>query len=162
MKYLSRARFSENQSTVLQEPEHISLKIRAHLSWRTGKHLHVLHVLRTCSTCSYPGYQDTATYAALTSTNSNFQAQLHCAGLLLSPKLYAPPQPGQVLPVGEPVLVLLQMLGLLVHLQGHLLPQPALLSDSTMELTLSGPQVSVPSVAHHVMSLWFCLSCETC
>ena len=42
-----------------------SLKIRAHLSWRTGKHLHVLHVLRTCSTCSYPGYQDTATYAAL-------------------------------------------------------------------------------------------------
>ena len=24
-----------------------SLKIRAHLSWRTGKHLHVLHVLRT-------------------------------------------------------------------------------------------------------------------
>ena len=97
-----------------------------------------------------------------TSTNSNFQAQLHCAGLLLSPKLYAPPQPGQVLPVGEPVLVLLQMLGLLVHLQGHLLPQPALLSDSTMELTLSGPQVSVPSVAHHVMSLWFCLSCETC
>ena len=43
-----------------------SLKIRAHLSWRTGKHLHVLHVLRTCSTCSYPGYQDTATYAALT------------------------------------------------------------------------------------------------
>ena len=42
-----------------------SLKIRAHLSWRTGKHLHVLHVLRTCSTCSYPGYQDTTTYAAL-------------------------------------------------------------------------------------------------
>ena len=24
-----------------------SLRIRAHLSWRTGKHLHVLHVLRT-------------------------------------------------------------------------------------------------------------------
>ena len=42
-----------------------SLKIRAHLSWRTGKHLHVLHVLRTYSTCSYPGYQDTTTYAAL-------------------------------------------------------------------------------------------------
>ena len=42
-----------------------SLRIRAHLSWRTGKHLHVLHVLRTCSTCSYPGYQDTTTYAAL-------------------------------------------------------------------------------------------------
>ena len=33
-----------------------SLRIRAHLSWRTGKHLHVLHVLRTYSTCSYPGY----------------------------------------------------------------------------------------------------------
>ena len=42
-----------------------SLKIRAHLSWRTGKHLHVLHVLRTCSTCSCPGQQDTTTYAAL-------------------------------------------------------------------------------------------------
>ena len=28
-----------------------SLRIRAHLSWRTGKHLHVLHVLRTYSTC---------------------------------------------------------------------------------------------------------------
>ena len=27
-----------------------SLKIRAHLSWRTGTHLHVLHVLRTYST----------------------------------------------------------------------------------------------------------------
>merc|ERR1711873_84704 len=43
-----------------------SLRIRAHLSWRTGKHLHVLNVLRTYSTCSYPGYQDTTTYAALT------------------------------------------------------------------------------------------------
>ena len=43
-----------------------SLRIRAHLSWRTGKHLHVLHVLRTYPTCSYPGYQDTTTYAALT------------------------------------------------------------------------------------------------
>ena len=42
-----------------------SLRIRAHLSSRTGKHLHVLHVLRTYSTCSYPGYQDTTTYAAL-------------------------------------------------------------------------------------------------
>ena len=42
-----------------------SLRIRAHLSWRTGKHLHVLHVLLTSSTCSYPGYQDTTTYAAL-------------------------------------------------------------------------------------------------
>ena len=42
-----------------------SLRIRAHLSWRTGKHLHVLHVLRTYFTCSYPGYQDTTTYAAL-------------------------------------------------------------------------------------------------
>ena len=94
--------------------------------------------------------------------NSNFQAELPCVGLLLSPQLYAPPQHGQVLPVGEPVLVLLQMRGLLVHLQGHLLPQPAFLSDSTMELTLSGPQVSVPSFVHHVMSLWFCLSRETC
>ena len=42
-----------------------SLGIRAHLSWRTGKHLHVLHVLRTYSTCSCPGQQDTTTYAAL-------------------------------------------------------------------------------------------------
>ena len=42
-----------------------SLRIRAHLSWRTGKHLHVLHVLRTYSTCSCPGKQDTTTYAAL-------------------------------------------------------------------------------------------------
>ena len=42
-----------------------SLRIRAHLSWRTGKHLHVLHVLQTYPTCSYPGYQDTTTYAAL-------------------------------------------------------------------------------------------------
>ena len=32
-----------------------SLRIRAHLSWRTGKHLHVLHVLQTYSTCLYPG-----------------------------------------------------------------------------------------------------------
>ena len=31
-----------------------SLRIGAHLSWRTGKHLHVLHVLRTYSTCSHP------------------------------------------------------------------------------------------------------------
>ena len=46
-----------------------SLRIRAHLSWRTGKHLHVLHVLRTYSTCSYPGYQDTTTYAALAYTH---------------------------------------------------------------------------------------------
>ena len=45
-----------------------SLKIRAHLSWRTGKHLHVLHVLRTYSTCSCPGQQDTTTYAALLHT----------------------------------------------------------------------------------------------
>ena len=29
-----------------------SLRIRAHLNWRTGKHLHVLLVLRTYSTCS--------------------------------------------------------------------------------------------------------------
>ena len=43
-------------STVLREPEHGSLRIRAHLSWRTGKHLHVLHVLRTYSTCSNPGW----------------------------------------------------------------------------------------------------------
>ena len=47
-----------------------SLKIRAHLSWRTGKHLHVLHVLRTYSTCSCPGQQDTTTYAALMSRKS--------------------------------------------------------------------------------------------
>ena len=46
-----------------------SLRIRAHLSWRTGKHLHVLHVLRTYSTCLYPGYQDTTTYAALEKEN---------------------------------------------------------------------------------------------
>ena len=32
------------------------LRIRAHLSWRTGKHLHVFHVLRTYSTCSHPGW----------------------------------------------------------------------------------------------------------
>ena len=50
----------------LTSPKQLSsLRIRAHLSWRTGKHLHVLHVLRTYSTCSYPGYQDTTTYAAL-------------------------------------------------------------------------------------------------
>ena len=42
-----------------------SLRIKAHTSWRKGKHLHVLHLLRTYSTCSYPGYQDTTTYAAL-------------------------------------------------------------------------------------------------
>ena len=48
-----------------------SLRIRAHLSWRTGKHLHVLHVLRTYSTCSYPGYQDTTTYAALIHATMN-------------------------------------------------------------------------------------------
>ena len=48
-----------------------SLRIRAHLSWRTGKHLHVLHVLRTYSTCSYPGYQDTTTYAALPTNMSS-------------------------------------------------------------------------------------------
>ena len=47
-----------------------SLRIRAHLSWRTGKHLHVLHVLRTYSTCLCPGYQDTTTYAALARTTS--------------------------------------------------------------------------------------------
>ena len=32
-----------------------SLRIRAHLSERTGKHLHILHVFRTYSTCSHPG-----------------------------------------------------------------------------------------------------------
>ena len=42
-----------------------SLRIKAHISWRTGKHLHVLHVLQTYPMCSYPGYQDTTTYAAL-------------------------------------------------------------------------------------------------
>ena len=53
-----------------------SLRIRAHLSWRTGKHLHVLHVLRTYSTCSYPGYQDTTTYAALWAKRG-FCIQIH-------------------------------------------------------------------------------------
>ena len=33
-----------------------SLRIRAHLSWRTGTHLYVLHVLWTYSTCSHPGW----------------------------------------------------------------------------------------------------------
>ena len=33
-----------------------SLRIRAHLSWRTGKHLYVLHVLRIYPTCSHPGW----------------------------------------------------------------------------------------------------------
>ena len=47
-----------------------SLRIRAHLSWRTGKHLHVLHVLRTYPTCSCPGQQDTTTYAALRESQS--------------------------------------------------------------------------------------------
>ena len=51
-----------------------SLKIRAHLSWRTGKHLHVLHVLRTYSTCSCPGQQDTTTYAALAWDNPPWHA----------------------------------------------------------------------------------------
>ena len=48
----NQSRVSKNQSTVsenlsmdLQEPDHCSLRIRAHLSWRTGKHFHVLHVL---------------------------------------------------------------------------------------------------------------------
>ena len=50
-----------------------SLKIRAHLSWRTGKHLHVLHVLRTYSTCSCPGQQDTTTYAALAEMINNMK-----------------------------------------------------------------------------------------
>ena len=50
-----------------------SLRIRAHLSWRAGKHLHVLHVLRTYSTCSYPGYQDTTTYAALQSSTNQYR-----------------------------------------------------------------------------------------
>ena len=52
-------------STVLQEPEHGFLRIRAHLSWRTGKHLHVLHVLRTYFTCSHPGWYDGTNYATL-------------------------------------------------------------------------------------------------
>ena len=58
-----------------------SLKIRAHLSWRTGKHLHVLHVLRTYSTCSCPGQQDTTTYAALIASGVVFgtqSSQLRC------------------------------------------------------------------------------------
>jgi len=61
-----------------------SLRIRAHLSWRTGKHLHFLHVLRTYSTCSCPGQQDTTTYAALLrcmKKNWNFKSG---EGLLLS------------------------------------------------------------------------------
>ena len=33
-----------------------SLRIRARLSWRTGKQLHVVHVLRTYSSCSHPGW----------------------------------------------------------------------------------------------------------
>ena len=52
----ARARFSENQITVLREPDQSTV---------LRKHSHVLHVLRTYSTCSYPGYQDTTTYAAL-------------------------------------------------------------------------------------------------
>merc|ERR1719234_981905 len=35
----TRARFSENQSTVLREPEHGSPITGAHLSWRTGEHI---------------------------------------------------------------------------------------------------------------------------
>ena len=43
-----------------------SLRIRAHLIWRTGKHRHVLHVLRTYSTCSHPVWKDgTKIYATL-------------------------------------------------------------------------------------------------
>ena len=62
-----------------------SLRIRAHLSWRTGKHLHVLHVLhvlRTYSTCSYPGYQDTTTYAALQPLTNDHQWSYGGTGLL--------------------------------------------------------------------------------
>ena len=69
-----------------------SLRIRAHLSWRTGKHLHVLHVLRTYSTCSYPGYQDTTTYAVLGKYNTHththtrtheIQIQINCIYYIL-------------------------------------------------------------------------------
>ena len=66
------AQFSENQSMVLQEPEHGSLRIRMHLSWRTGKHLHVLHVLQTYSTCSLPGWWDGTNYATLIQQWPNF------------------------------------------------------------------------------------------
>ena len=57
----ARARFSENQITVLREPDQSTV---------LRKHLHVLHVLRTYSTCSCPGQQDTTTYAALCRTRS--------------------------------------------------------------------------------------------
>ena len=56
----ARARFSENQITVLREPDQSTV---------LRKHLHVLHVLRTYSTCSCPGQQDTTTYAALIPIN---------------------------------------------------------------------------------------------
>ena len=65
----------------LQEPKHGSLRIRAHLCWRTGKHLHVLHVLRTYPTCSYPGYQDTTTYAALPGLNCDSCIYTHVVTL---------------------------------------------------------------------------------
>ena len=61
-----------------------SLRIRAHLSWRTGKHLHVLHVLRTCSTCSCPGQQDTTTYAALSGKRFSNEAILFHAFLAIT------------------------------------------------------------------------------
>jgi len=61
-----------------------SLRIRVHLSWRTGKHLYVLHVLRTYSTCSYPGYQDTTTYAALTECYRVLKSVTDCYRLLQS------------------------------------------------------------------------------
>ena len=63
-----------------------SPRIRAHLSWRTGKHLHVLHVLRTYPTCSCPGYQDTTTYAALLRYISKLKwyvSEIHlCKGMI--------------------------------------------------------------------------------
>ena len=57
-----------------------SLRIRAHLSWRTGKHL---HVLRTYSTCSFPGYQDTTTYAALGASKLQYLSRRHFPDFLL-------------------------------------------------------------------------------
>ena len=66
-----------------------SLRIRAHLSWRTGKHL---HVLRTYSTCSYPGYQDTTTYAAL-NLGMTLEQRLTLCKHWTSPGSMPPPSP---------------------------------------------------------------------
>ena len=60
---------SKNWSTVF-------LRIRVHLSWRTGKHLHCLRVLRIYSTCSQPGWQDGTNYASLFGTSLGPWSQL--------------------------------------------------------------------------------------